>query len=142
MTYARPLSPPPRPPRRPGDIGRSLPLTEAAELRTALAVVRLAPRDELLQTRQLLLALRDLLTGLALPLLTLREGRLHLLLEFLHLLLHLHEEFGIAGHPGRSRNGERDQEGRSEYERAQTRSHTHLLSSASGPSGHASLRWP
>jgi hypothetical protein len=114
-----------------GDIGRTLPTTEAAELRTALALVLLATLDELLHVRQLLLALRDLLTGLALPSLALHVGRVHLLLELLHLLLHPREEFGITARTGRGRYGERDQYGRSEDERSNTRSHSHLLSSAS-----------
>jgi hypothetical protein len=94
-----------------GDIGRTLPTTEAAELRTALALVLLASLDELLHARQLLLALRDLLTGLALARLALHVGRVHLLLELLHLLLHLREEFGITVHTGRGRDGERDHDG-------------------------------
>jgi hypothetical protein len=86
----------------------TLSTTEAAELRTALSVFLLASLDELLHARQLLLALPYLLTGLALPRLTLRVGRVHLLLEFLHLLLHLREEVGITLRPSRNRDGERN----------------------------------
>jgi hypothetical protein len=86
-----------------GDLGRILPTTEIAELRTALALVPLASLDELLQERQLLLALRCLLTGLALPGLTLSADRWHLLFEFLCLLLHAREEFGITWSTSRSR---------------------------------------
>jgi hypothetical protein len=87
-----------------------------------------------LHARELLLALRCLLTGLAFPRLTLSVGRLHLLLEFLDLLLHSREEFGITLHAGHSRYGERDHYGRSAYERSNTGSHSPLLSSASGAS--------
>jgi hypothetical protein len=51
--------------------GPSSPAPEGAELRTALSVLLLAFLEELLHARQPLLVLYDLLTGLALPRLTL-----------------------------------------------------------------------
>jgi len=92
-------------------VAETLPTPEAAELRTALSVILLAFLDELLHACQLRPAQRSLLTGLVLPGLALRGGRVHLLLEFLHLLLHLREEFGITVRPSRDRDGERDHDG-------------------------------
>jgi hypothetical protein len=106
-------------------------MSQVAELSTALSLVLLAPLDEFLHTRQLPPALQSELTCLAVPSLTLSVGRLHLLLEFLCLLLHPREEFGITLRTTRGRYGEREQYGRAEYELSDTRSHAHLLSSAS-----------
>jgi hypothetical protein len=104
-------------------IAETLPTPEAAELRTALAVILLAALDEPLHTRQPLPARRSLLTGWLLPRLTLGDGRVHVLLEFLHLLLHLREEVGIAVRPRRDRDAKREHEGRSKDARSQTKSH-------------------
>ncbi len=110
----------------------TLPAPEGAELRTALSVRLLASLEELLHARQPLLVLHDLLTGLALPRLTLGVGRLRLLLESLHFLLHLREEFSITLRPSHDWSGEREHDGRSEDARSKTRSHWHLLSESVG----------
>ena len=112
--------------------GPSSPAPEGAELRTALSVLLLTSLDELLHARQPLLVLHDLLTGLALPRLTLGVGRLRLLLESLHFLLHLREEFSINLRPSHDWSGEHEPDGRSEDARSKTRSHWHLLSESVG----------